>query len=156
DHSTGMNFDEINRVALSRYPDLLTEWLPSGQMQGREYQCGNIQGLPGKSLKINVDSGRWADFAGDLKGGDPVSLYAAIHGLRQGDAARELAQVLGVEAASSGNCRSTNTSRRATYAKPLTLKELAEAKKLPIDWLHEQGVTDFPTAVAYQLPISTR
>ena len=139
-----MNFDEINRAALSRYPQLLAEWLPNGHMRGREYECGDIQGLFGKSLKINIDSGRWADFAGDLKGGDPVSLYAAIHGLRQGEAAHELAQMLGVEAASNGNRRFANTPRSATYAKPLTLKELAEAKKLPIGWLREQGVTDFP------------
>jgi putative DNA primase/helicase len=52
---------------------------------------------PGKSFKVNLDTGRWADFADDIKGGDPVSLYAAIHNLKQGEAARELGRWLGID-----------------------------------------------------------
>ena len=34
--------------------------------------------------------------------------------------------------------------REAAPPKPLTLEELAAAKGLPMDWLREQGVDDFP------------
>ncbi len=61
-------------------------------MQGREYCCGSLQGGPGDSFRVNVQTGKWADFAIEgSKGGDLVSLYAAINNLSQGDAARKLA-----------------------------------------------------------------
>ena len=41
-------------------------------------------------------TGVWADFATDDKGGDIISYYAYIKGLGQIDAAKELADRLGV------------------------------------------------------------
>jgi hypothetical protein len=35
-------------------------------------------------------------------------------------------------------------TRAAVTSKPVTLKEFADAKRLPIDWLSEQGLEDFP------------
>jgi hypothetical protein len=49
------------------------------------------------SFRINLGTGRWADFATGDAGGDPVSLYAYLHDLRQIDAARRLAVRLGVQ-----------------------------------------------------------
>ena len=49
------------------------------------------------SFKINVVTGRWADFATGDKGGDPVSLVAFIESTTQSQAARRLALMLGVE-----------------------------------------------------------
>lgn len=92
-------FDKINAAAMSRYPGLLESWLPGGRLIGREYTCANLQGGPGDSMKVNKDTGKWADFASDDKGGDPISLYAAIYGLKQGDAARELAREFGIDIA---------------------------------------------------------
>ena len=42
-------------------------------------------------------AGSWADFATGDKGGDPVSLVAYIENIAQGDAARLLAKLLGLE-----------------------------------------------------------
>ncbi|NOC47744.1 hypothetical protein GS605_20870, partial [Ruegeria sp. HKCCD7559] len=50
------------------------------------------------SFRINLDSGLWADFATDDKGGDAISLFAYLNGVQQGQAARALAQRLGVQA----------------------------------------------------------
>lgn len=75
---------------LARGPALLQTWFPNGRLRGHEFQIGSIRGEPGTSLSINVNTGRWADFATGESGGDLISLYAAAHGLSQADAAREL------------------------------------------------------------------
>lgn len=76
---------------LKRAPELLSLWFPNGRVSGHEFIVGNLQGDAGKSLSINLDTGKWADFAfQDVKGGDLISLYAAMHNLTQYEAAREL------------------------------------------------------------------
>ena len=45
-----------------------------------------------------METGRWADFAlPDARGRDPISLAAYLFDLSQVEAARNLAQMLGVE-----------------------------------------------------------
>lgn len=93
-----IDFSGINRVAMSRILDLLARWLPDGRLDGREYVARNPR-RPDKrlgSFRINVDSGRWADFAIGAKGGDMVSLAAYLAGEGQGVAAGKLADMLGV------------------------------------------------------------
>lgn len=90
-------FDQINSVALSQFPQLVATWLPTGKRRGDEWVLGDLSGNPGRSLSINTRTGKWSDFSGDAKGGDPISLYAAIH--TNGDrvtAARSLGKILGV------------------------------------------------------------
>ncbi len=91
-----VNYGGINAAALAASPELLKKWLPRGRVVGREFQVGNLRGDPGDSLKVNLNSGKWADFSTDEAGGDLVALYAAIHRLDQATAARMLASDLGV------------------------------------------------------------
>ena len=93
-----MTFDTVNASALAVFPRLLQVWLPQGQVRGHEYVVGNVQGEPGDSLSINVQTGVWSDFASDEGGSDPVSLYAAVFGLEQGEACRRLGGELGLSA----------------------------------------------------------
>lgn len=88
------DFEGLARELISRARDLLPVWLPGGRLIGSEYTCGNLRGEPGDSMRVNVNTGRWADFSsgGSEKGGDLISLYAAIHGLTQGQAAKILAE----------------------------------------------------------------
>ncbi len=91
-------FAAVNGAALSKLSSLLSEWFPAGHLAGREFECGNLNGQPGKSFKINIETGVWTDFASGEKGGaDVVSLYAARHGLKQGEAALRLGRELGLE-----------------------------------------------------------
>lgn len=85
-----------NSFALGRIAEVLSLWLPGGRQEGQEYVCANLGGGQGRSCKVNLATGRWADFATDDKGGDLVSLFAAIHGLRQSDAAQRIAEDLGI------------------------------------------------------------
>ncbi len=95
-----LDFSGINSAALAALPALLARWLPGGKRVGHEYVALNPKRADRSigSFKINVTTGRWADFATDNKGGDVVSLAAYLFGLRQGEAARRLADALGVEA----------------------------------------------------------
>ena len=91
-------FDAINRAALGCLPDLLRRWLPDGRAEGHEYVAKNPRRddrRPG-SFKINLQTGRWGDFATGDKGGDVISLAAYLAGSNQIEAARNLADMLGV------------------------------------------------------------
>jgi hypothetical protein len=92
------DFAVINAAALRELPALLTRWLPDGRAEGHEWIARNPRRAdrhPG-SFKINVHTGRWSDFATGDCGGDPVSLAAYLFGLRQAEAARRLANMLGL------------------------------------------------------------
>lgn len=98
--NAAVDFDAINAAALACLPKLVQRWLPDGKRVGREWSARNplrVDRRPG-SFKVNLKTGRWADFAlSDVKGGDPVSLAAYLSSRSQSDAARALADMLGVE-----------------------------------------------------------
>jgi len=104
------SFADANAAALAQYPHLLESWLPGGRLEGREYVCGDLTGAPGESCKVNVETGLWSDFATGDSGNDPVSLYAAIHGMKPGEARRELAEALKVPG--KGNSGTSKTKRQ--------------------------------------------
>ncbi len=92
-----LDFSVINGAALPVLPALLRHWLPDGRLEGSEYVARNPtrpDRRPG-SFKINV-TGKWADFATGDVGGDAVSLAAYLSGTGQAEAARALAEMLGV------------------------------------------------------------
>lgn len=88
----------VNAAALPCLENLCRDWALQGRRIGGEFVALNpvrADRRPG-SFKINLRTGRWADFASGDTGGDPVSLYAYLHGLRQMAAARALATRLRV------------------------------------------------------------
>jgi DNA primase len=94
----GLDFARVNAAALSALPELLNRWLPDGRKQGAEWVARNpvrSDRRPG-SFSVNTRTGRWADFATGERGGDVISLAAYLHGLRQAEAARKLADMLGL------------------------------------------------------------
>lgn len=113
--SPRVDIPKINSAALSRFPGLLQGWLPNGRISGSEFVCGNLQGEPGRSLSIKLETGIWKDFAADKGGGDPVSLYAAIHGIGQVEAAKALARDLGINAVEPPASRETRSRVIRSY-----------------------------------------
>jgi hypothetical protein len=73
-------------------------WLPDGRRVASEWIARNPTRDDHKlgSFKINLKSGRWADFATGDAGGDLVSLRAYLDDVRQGEAARRIAEELGL------------------------------------------------------------
>jgi hypothetical protein len=93
-----IDFRSINRAALDALPVLIQRWLPDGRRCGREYIARNPtrNDRHSGSFSIAIVTGAWADFATGDKGGDVVALFPYLRGIRQADAARELARLLQV------------------------------------------------------------
>ncbi|MBP8145899.1 MAG: hypothetical protein KAY56_11210 [Inhella sp.] len=92
-----IDFASLAAALLDRGELLVPQWLPGGTQRGHEYVCAGLGGGAGTSLSVNLRTGRWADFATDDRGGDLISLYAAVHGLNNGQAALQLMRDLGWE-----------------------------------------------------------
>jgi hypothetical protein len=101
-----IEFDLVNRAALPLLSAVCRRLLPGGRCEGREYVALNPTRADRHrgSFRINLTTGRWADFATDDKGGDPVSLVAYLEGCSQGEAALKLSRLIGVNP-SPGDCR---------------------------------------------------
>lgn len=93
-----IDFSAVNAAALAVLPALLARWLPDGVRAGHEWVARNPRRSDQKpgSFSVNMNTGRWADFATGDAGGDPVSLAAYLAGISQADAGRNLADMLGV------------------------------------------------------------
>lgn len=87
----GYDFPTLNARLLSQGEALLFHWFSdNGHVLAGEFCVGNLRGDAGKSLKVNLHSGVWCDFATGEKGADLISLYAAMHSLSQSEAYRAL------------------------------------------------------------------
>jgi hypothetical protein len=95
--SAAIPFDQIRDVSLAQAGSLLRGWFPNGRVIGREFKVGNIAGDPGESLSINLDTGKWADFAAGISGFDLIDVRAAMkHSADRTAAAREIGPMLGI------------------------------------------------------------
>lgn len=92
-----IDFVGLARALLDRADTLVPQWLREGVRRGHEWVCGDLSGAKGESCSVNLNTGAWGDFASGETGGDLISLYAAIHGLNNGQAARQLMRELGWE-----------------------------------------------------------
>jgi hypothetical protein len=100
-HQSVNIFDAVNAVALPQMEILCARWLPDGKRQVNEWVARNPTRADNRagSFKVNMRTGHWADFAVvNDQGGDAISLRAYLDGLSQIDAARLLADELGVDA----------------------------------------------------------
>lgn len=95
-----VDFRSVSAAAIPLLPTILGRWLPNGKRWGFEWVSRNptrADRNPG-SFKVNLRSGRWADFATGEKGGDVISLAAYLFELSQVEAARKVASMLGIAA----------------------------------------------------------
>lgn len=90
-------FSTIAGHALARARELLPAWFPAGKFHGDEFHIGDASGEAGDSLKFNIRKGVGTDFATGQAFGDIIDLYAALHNMTEGDAAKRLAAELGLK-----------------------------------------------------------
>ena len=133
---SSIDFAQLSAELLDRAEQLVAEWLPGGKKDGQEWRCGSLSGDPGKSLAVNLRTGMWSDFQSGDKGGDLISLYAAIHSLKQGEAARELADRLGMAQQPPSGAQS----------RPAAAVPVAKADKHKSDWSSVVPVPDWAPA----------
>ena len=126
------DFKRLAEAALSRAQEILGHWLPGGKLQGHEYVARNPKRADNRSgsFSVNINTGAWADFATDNKGGDLIALVAYLEDCSQGQAAKRLKSFLGID--KSTNQKNNNTKPQKLNAPPkltpiLPVPEEAEA-----------------------------
>ena len=91
-----IDFDEVRALAQRNALAICNRVLPGGRVVGGEYEVRNPKRpdrTPG-SFRINLRTGRWADFATGDRGGDLISLVAWRFDVTQLEAARCLSDLL--------------------------------------------------------------
>ncbi len=131
-----IRFEELASALLSRAEQLLAAWLPGGRRKLHEWVCGSLAGEEGTSLSINIKTGKWSDFATGEGGRDLVSLYAAIHGLTQGQAALNVARDEGLE--DVAGVQPSETHKR--IERPLPPPTKVKAARVDEGWRVERPV----------------
>jgi hypothetical protein len=93
-----IDFPALNRLALQNLPAVFGRFLPGGITRGHEYIARNPTRTDRAlgSFKVNLHSGRWADFATGDGGGDIISLVAYVKNTGQLEAAIYLTEQLGM------------------------------------------------------------
>lgn len=96
-----IDYGALNRALLDRVESLLLQWLPHGVERNGRWYVGDFDGSTGESANVNMATGQWIDNAApdEDKGGDLISLYARLNNLGNGEAARQLMELLGWERA---------------------------------------------------------
>lgn len=97
-----IDFQGLNEHALQCSESILTALFPNGKRRGSEFEVGSVSGEAGSSLKVNIHSGMWKDFASDEAGGDICSLVAAVYKCNQAEAAKKLSGMLNLTQESTG------------------------------------------------------
>jgi len=92
-----IDFNQLNSQIKPHTIYLLKKLLPSRKLEKHEYIALNPTRNDKRagSFRINVMTGKWADFATGDKGGDIISLWAYVNGTIQIDAARALQAIVG-------------------------------------------------------------
>lgn len=137
-----INYTALNEALRSRSEELVSAWLPGGTRRGHEYVCADLSGGNGSSTSVNLNTGAWADFAGDDKGSDLLSLYAAIHNLSQSQAALAVAREEGLEDV-AGIVRGRGTAGTEPAPRPPKAPVVASKSKNDEGWKTVTPVPDF-------------
>ncbi|MDO8420692.1 MAG: hypothetical protein Q7S99_00890 [Parvibaculum sp.] len=91
-------FRRVADSALGHADAIVSRWLPDGRREGPEWVARNPKRNDHKpgSFKVNMLTGRWGDFSSGDTGGDLVALAAFLFSLNQADAAKRIAEMLGI------------------------------------------------------------
>lgn len=95
-----VDFARVAAAAARNAEAVCRQWLPDGRREGAEWVARNPRRSDRRlgSFKVNLQTGRWGDFADNASGGDLVSLAAYLFQLpSQREAAVQVANMLGVD-----------------------------------------------------------
>jgi len=92
-------FRRIADEALPYSDALVRRWLSDGKREGAEWVAINPTRADSRkgSFKVNLRTGKFADFATGAGGGDLISLAAYLFNLKQGEAVLKVADMLGID-----------------------------------------------------------
>ena len=145
-----IDFHAIADAALANAESQVRSWLSDGKRNGNEWLARNptrADGKPG-SFSVNLQTGRWADFATGDKGGDLVSLLAYLKGCSQKEAAEALKHEMAMPETRRKPFRRSQVSTPATVRERPLLAKIPAPTLVPDLWHPQRGE---PTANwAYQ------
>jgi len=98
-HRRSINFDRVARAAADHAAEILPRWLPGGRRESGEWVSFNPKRADAHrgSFKVNMRSGLWSDFATGDSGRDLVALAGFLFDLKQDEAAKRVADMLGID-----------------------------------------------------------
>lgn len=94
------NIQTVAEAALSKIDYLIPSWLSDARLEGGDYVALNPTRADKNagSFRITRNNGKWHETATGEGGGDLVSLFAYLNGgMKQGEAAHELAPQIGLD-----------------------------------------------------------
>jgi putative DNA primase/helicase len=122
-----INFRAVREAAHRSVELIINRYLPGGRWDGEEYTVLNPtrnDGRPG-SFKINR-KGVWSDFATSDKG-DMIDLAAYVTGKSKLEAARELADLLGIKSKGATTNRGKSSGEKTSAQRVASPREAATA-----------------------------
>lgn len=120
----------VAAVALQYAASLVHELLPEGTRKGAEWWARNPTRADrdAGSFSVSLTDGRWHDFASADGGGDLVSLAAYLWGVRQVEAARDLARRLGLHLEVLEGCQPDARAAAAQHQRLAAIRLEAEQR----------------------------
>ncbi len=117
------NFKKIAELLAQQAEEIARYLFPRGKIEGNEWCIGNIDGEPGKSLKIRLHgqkAGVWCDFSlGNEYSGDLLDLWAATRKISLLTALKEAQVHLGVANPKFDGYKQKNFTRPSSKKIPL-------------------------------------
>lgn len=139
------SYEELNaQLLLAQAPK---NWFPHAHQQGLSLRVGDLYGSKGSSLWICLRTGRWTDHSTGQKGGDLISLYAAIHSMSQSKAKRELegGSYVSVTSTSPKAAKIPNVTdpEKLTYISSLWAGSISAQGTQVEKYLQSRGIDEF-------------
>ena len=128
-----IDHDLLKRVIEEHIETLCRHFFPNGKKAGREWQVGNLQGEPGRTLNICLEgdkAGLFQDFSTGEHGDFVVAIKIA-RGLKFVDAALEIGRAVGINLETSNGTSAANSSSQRTAA---GARYTTSASIKPCDW----------------------
>ena len=94
-----MDWRDVETKLQERALEVAQHLLPNGKREGSEWVCGNLDGQPGRSLKVNITGkvGVWCDFADGGKCGKTlINLWCSVRNKEFRVCIREAKEFLGI------------------------------------------------------------
>lgn len=99
---------DLNVKALPKIQDILFELFPAGRIQGFEFRVGGFHGEKGDSLSVNMRTGVWSEFNGNLTGGNIMGVVEHTKKISYADACKWVEEFIGAR----GDLKATSTVQR--------------------------------------------
>jgi hypothetical protein len=132
-----VRLDDVREGLKIRARDVCVYLLPNGKLVGGEWCVGSIAGEIGESLKVNVATGIWKDFASTDKGGDLLDLWQRVKFGGSGEdlaiAMLDAADFLGIGDGRSGIRRKAAAKTKRTSARKTVVTKSTVAPLTVLD-----------------------